>query len=235
MIVDSVIERRLLVSYRADPAVVRPLVPEPLRVRLLDGVAIVGVCLIRLGAVRPHRVPSAVGVRFEAAAHRIAVERDGAFGVYVTRRDAASRLASIAGGRLVAGVHEHAGFDVEESADRIRVAYATRDGATRVAIDTRAATRLVSACFAGVDDAEHFYRAGSVAWSPDRHGALESVALESSPWRLEPLHVASIESSWFDDERRFPRGSIELDSALVLRDVRARWTLRRAPALSGSR
>jgi hypothetical protein len=48
----------------------------PFRPQLVHGWAVAGICLIRLGRLRPSRVPSAVGLRSENAAHRIAVEWD---------------------------------------------------------------------------------------------------------------------------------------------------------------
>lgn len=53
----SVIERRLLVNYRADPAIVASLLPAPFRPQQIGGWAVAGICLIRLGQVRPPRVP----------------------------------------------------------------------------------------------------------------------------------------------------------------------------------
>ena len=72
----ATVERRLLLNYRVDPAVVAPLLPAPLRPRLAGGAAVAGVCLIRLGDLRPAGLPVAVGVRTENAAHRIAVSWD---------------------------------------------------------------------------------------------------------------------------------------------------------------
>lgn len=98
------IERRLLINYRADPGVVSALLPAPLRPQLVDGSAVVGICLIRLGSVRPTRWPKAVGLRSENAAHRIAVEWDGPegrqTGVYIPRRDSNARINVLVGGRL---------------------------------------------------------------------------------------------------------------------------------------
>ena len=74
--ITSEIERRLLVNYRADPDVVARLLPEPFRPQLADGAAVVGICLIRLGATRPVGFPRWIGLRSENAAHRIAVEWD---------------------------------------------------------------------------------------------------------------------------------------------------------------
>ncbi len=72
----AVVERRLLINYRADPDVVAPLLPDRLRPQLVDGAAVVGVCFMRLGRLRPLGWPSVVSLSSESAAHRIAVEWD---------------------------------------------------------------------------------------------------------------------------------------------------------------
>ncbi|MCY7286937.1 MAG: DUF2071 domain-containing protein [Cryobacterium sp.] len=47
------IERRLLVNYRVEPAALTGLLPAQLRPQLVDGLAVAGICLIRLGTLRP--------------------------------------------------------------------------------------------------------------------------------------------------------------------------------------
>ena len=49
--------------------------------------------------------------------------------------------------------------------------------------------------------------------------------LQTTEWNVRPLDIDCMHSSWFDDETRFPRGSIELDSALVMRGIPARWVV----------
>ncbi len=132
----STIERRLLVNYRVDPYVAAALLPAPLRPQLVRGQAVAGICLLRIGGVRPGWAPAATGLTSENAAHRISVEWDGPDGVergvYIPRRDTASRLNAFAGGRLYPGEHGRADFTVREDADAVRVAFATRDGAVEV-------------------------------------------------------------------------------------------------------
>jgi hypothetical protein len=45
----------------------------------------------------------------------------------------------------------------------------------------------------------------------------------SHGWRVEPLAVEHVESSWFEDAARFPAGSVAFDSALLMRDVAHEW------------
>jgi hypothetical protein len=48
-------------------------------------------------------------------------------------------------------------------------------------------------------------------------------------WRVAPLAVESVYARAFADERRFPRGSVEFDSALLMRDRAHAWE--RAPTI----
>jgi uncharacterized protein DUF2071 len=133
---DAVVERRLLLNYRADPDVVAQLLPPPFRPQLRGDYAVVGICLLRLGRARPAGLPAVIGLGSENATHRIAVSWGAAdnprTAVYIPRRDSGSRLNVAVGDRLFPGVHHRAVFDVAERPDRLRVAYATNDGSTAV-------------------------------------------------------------------------------------------------------
>src|SRR4051812_4716123 len=141
----GIVERRLLLTYRTDPEVTARLLPAPLRPHLVGGWAVAGICLIRLGRLRPARVPGTAGLRTENAAHRIAVEWDTAggvaTGVYIPRRDSDSAVTVAVGGRLFPGRHHRARFDVRETDRDLDVGFASRDGAVAV----RARVRVVDA------------------------------------------------------------------------------------------
>jgi hypothetical protein len=227
----ATVERRLLVNYRADRHVVGRLLPAGLRPQLVDGAAVVGICLIRMSRLRPAGLPSWRGPTVEAVAHRVAVEwsdGDGRRhrGVHIWRRDTSSALAALAGGRLYPGVHGRARIDVDESADVVHVDLRGGDG-LRVDVRAIAAPRLGGSLFAGVGEASDFFAAGSVGSSPARRGGLEAVELLTDAWAVQPVHVVHARSSFLDDTDRFPRGSLELDDALLMLDVPVRW--RRVP------
>jgi hypothetical protein len=225
----SVVERRLLVNYRVDPGIAAGLLPAPLRPQEINGWAVAGICLIRLGQVRPTWMPGVLGVRSENAAHRIAVEWDGPLGrrtgVYIPRRDSDSLVGVAAGGRVFPGKLRRAVFDVRETTEDFGVSLTARDGATRVSVNARLAGRLTgSALFAGLNEASEFFRDGSVGLSPGRNGVkLDGVELHAGSWRVEPLEIRRVTSSFFDDPERFPRGSATLDCALLMRDLPVTW------------
>src|SRR5208283_1099407 len=61
-VVCGVIDRRILVNYHVDPNVLAPLLPAPFRPKVIYGVGMIGICLIRLKKVRPASFPSWIGI-----------------------------------------------------------------------------------------------------------------------------------------------------------------------------
>ena len=231
-VVRGVIDRRILINYRVDPAVLAPLLPAPFRPRVVHGVGMAGICLIRLKRTRPVPLPAWVGVSSENAAHRAAVEWDDGGevreGVYIRRRETSSWLNTLAGDRLFPGMHHHARFAVEETADRYSVALRSDDGATSMLVRGRRTGRLpASSVFRSLREASRFFEAGSLGYSattdPSRFQGLELRCLD---WNIESLEVQEVHSSFFEDESVFPKGSIEFDSALLMRVVPHEWHAR---------
>ena len=164
------IERRLLVNYRVDPDVAVRILPAPFRPQLVDGYAVAGICLIRLGGMRPTGIPRWAGLRSENAAHRMAVEwgdpSTPESGVYIPRRDSNSRINTALGGRIYPGEHHHARFAVAETAEEIQVAYSADDGSGRVDVKVRLAQQLPeSVLFDSLEEASGFFERGSIGYS----------------------------------------------------------------------
>jgi hypothetical protein len=225
----GVIDRRILVNYHVDPTVLAPLLPAPFRPKVVHGVGMVGICLIRLKKLRPAFFPSWLGVSTENAAHRTAVEWEdnGAVreGVYVRRRDTNSWFNALAGGRLFPGFHYHARFTVQETPDHYHVALRSDDGITSMAVRGRRTDRLpASSVFCSLEDASAFFQGGSLGYSatpdPSRFQGLELRCLH---WRVEPLEVEEVRSSFFEEQSYFPKGSIEFDCALLMRGIEHEW------------
>lgn len=228
--VAGTIDRRILVAYRVDPDVAARRLPAPFRPALHAGAAIAGVCLIRLTHLRPTPLlPSAIGITTENAAHRFAVEWDGPSGtetgVFVPRRDTSSRLAQLLGGRAFPGPMSHGRFDVDEGGGALCVRYRSDDGDVSLEVRSRPAERMPrSSLFDTVEEASEFYRRDSIGYSPARGGGTcDATEFQPKTWNARPLDIECVHSSWFDDETRFPRGSIELDSALLMRGVASTW------------
>lgn len=226
--IDARIERRLLVNWPADPEVVAPLLPAPFRPHLVDGSAVVGVCFVRLGHLRPRGLPVGLGLRSESAAHRVALERDTAdcveSSVYVLRRVTNLRLAVVAGGRLFPGVHSYGTFDVRETTDQLDIAFTTSDGRHDASVSAQLTDALESQLYASMGDISTFFGRASVGWSPSRTTeALEGVELASEGWSVMPAVLQDAHSAYFEDPERFPPGSTELDSAVLMRDLPVSW------------
>src|ERR1700677_2124943 len=228
-VIRGLIDRRILVNYRVDPGALASLLPNPFRPHLFDGVGMVGICLIRLKKVRPRFFPAWLGISSENAAHRAAVcwEDNGTLreGVYVRRRDTDSRLNSLAGGRLFPGIHHHAQFAVAETADHFQVALHADDGVTSMSVRGHRTDKLpASSVVRSLDAASAFFQAGSFGYSatpdPARFQGLE---LRCRRWRVEPLEVEEVRSSFFEDQSLFPKGSIEFDCALLMRGIEHEW------------
>lgn len=239
-VVTGVIQRRILVNFQVDADVLQGVLPEPFRVKTQRGVGIAGVCLIRLAEIRPRRLPAFLGIGSENAAHRIAVEWDTPEGtregVYIPRRDTSSLANTLVGGKLFPGEHHRADFDVAESEDELSVAMQSRDGEARIVVEARRAAELpATSVFASVDEASGFFERGAIGYSATgRPGCFECLELKSFAWRVEPLDVQRVESSFFADERRFPAGSTRFDSALLMRGIRHEWVAHDALQAGGA-
>jgi uncharacterized protein YqjF (DUF2071 family) len=225
----GIIDRRILVNYHVDPTILAPLLPAPFRPKVVRGVGMVGICLIRLKRLRPAFIPSWLGVSTENAAHRTAVEWEekGAVreGVFVRRRDTNSWFNTVAGGRLFPGFHYHARFTVQETADHYHVAHRSDDGVTSMAVRGRRTDRLpASSVFRSLEEASAFFQAGSLGYSatPDS-SRFQGLELHCLNWQVEPLEVEEVRSSFFEDESLFPKGSIEFDCALLMRGINHEW------------
>lgn len=215
--------RRLLLTYRVDPAVAGGIIPAPFRPQLVDGSAVGGVCLITLTELRPGWVRPRWGISTENAAHRFAVECDegGAThaGVYVIERHSSDIVPVVGGGRFFPGIQRRARFVIEETGARFRVGMEASDAS--VFADVEVTDGWESTLFPTVEDASQFYRAGSIGWSPRRDGrGAEAVELSTTRWVAEAGRVNEVGSSFFDG---LPRGAAQIDSALVMRDLPVSW------------
>lgn len=228
----GVIERRMLVNFRCDPVVLARMVPAPFRPKLVQGWGMAGICLIRLGGVRPAFLPALGGFTSENAAHRIAIEWDdgGARreGVFIPRRDTSSLLNRIAGGRLFPGVHHAATFRVWETGARYKLEMRGNDGQTFVRVLARAAEELpAGSAFRSLAEASEFFRSGALGWSARRvTGEFDGLELRCDTWNLTPLAVERVESSFFSNPGLFPPGSVTFDSAFLMRNIEHEWHAR---------
>ncbi|HTH46451.1 MAG TPA: DUF2071 domain-containing protein [Candidatus Limnocylindria bacterium] len=225
----GVIARRLLVNFRVRPEVLAALLPGPFRPKLVGGFGLVGICLIRLEQVRPYGLPAFVGLSSENAAHRFAVEwtRQGRScqGVFIPRRDTDAWLNRLAGGRVFPGYNQAADFTVEDDGDRVALKVRSHDGPMTLNVTGRSAATLPSSSvFGSLEEASEFFQGGTVGWSvANRPDCCDGLELVCERWGAQPFAVESVAASYFDDPVRFPAGSVEFDSALVMRGIQHHW------------
>jgi hypothetical protein len=224
--IEGIIDRRILVNFTVDAEVAAKIIPAPFKPKLYKGKAIVGICLIRLKEMRPQGFPTWTGISSENGAHRIAVEWDEngttKEGVYIPRRDSSSWFNKIAGGRIFPGTHYHAVYDVREGNGQYHVAFKSSDG-TSISIDAEKTARLnEDSIFKNLDNASQFFEAGAVGYSPNA-GKFDGLELKTFNWKVEPLKVTAVQSSFFEDENLFPKGSVQFDNALLMTDMKHEW------------
>ena len=233
-VIRGMIDRRILVNFRVDPQVLARILPIPFRPKLVKEMGMAGVCLIRLKHIRPRFLPSFIGISSENAAHRIAVEweQEGERreGVFIPRRDTSSRLNTLVGGKLFPGVHHHATFTVREQDDSYRLALDSDDRQTHVLVEGSASTELPkNSIFESIHHASEFFSKGSLGYSVTAQpGKFDGLELRSFNWKVVPLTIKRVESSFFENQTMFPPGSVQFDCALLMRGIDHEWLGREA-------
>lgn len=229
-VLEGLIKRRLLINFRADPEVVQRLLPEGFRPKLHDGGAVVGICLIRLEGIRAKGLPPLLGLASENAAHRIAVqwtEADGTEreGVFIPRRDTGSALNALAGGRVFPGEHHLAKFETKDDGTSVTLAMQSQDDDVALRVEGRATDAWpATSGFSSLAKASAFFQNGCVGYSvTDDPTRLDGMELQTQHWSVDPFAVTRVESSFFDDAERFPKGSIRFDHGLIMRDIPHEW------------
>jgi len=226
-VIRGVIERRILVNYMVDLDIAEAILPAPFKPKAFNGKAIAGICLIRLSHVRPKGLPAFIGMGSENGAHRIAVEWDenGQMreGVYIPRRDTSSKFNALVGGRVFPGRHYHAKFDVKEGSGNYHIAFKSSDG-TVISIDaTLANTLKKDSIFKDLSTVSAFFKAGSTGYSPNGNN-FDGLLLNTYTWDMKPLEVSNVQSSYFENERIFPKGSVQFDNALLMTNIEHEWS-----------
>ncbi|MBL0740424.1 DUF2071 domain-containing protein [Chryseolinea lacunae] len=223
----GIIDRRMLINYRVDPTVLQNILPPPFRPVVVGGFGMAGICLIRLKHVRPKGLPEFAGLSSENGAHRIAVTltENGVSkqGVYIPRRDTSSAFNTWVGGRLFPGVHHRAAFTVNERQGHLAVSFTSADG-TFLSIDAEESNHWnPNSVFENLEQASDFFKNGSHGYSPDTRGAYDGLALKAFAWKVTPLQVQGVRSSFFEDRSRFPEGAVTFDNALLMKNIAHEW------------
>jgi len=227
--IHGTIERRVLLNYRIDPEVLQKALPPGFRPKIIHGNGIGGLCMIRFGGLRPKMIPGWAGLGSENAAHRIAVEWDQEDGrkegVFIPRRDTGSLFNRTFGGRIFPGIFEKSVFSVTESPNSVSVKIQRADGMEEVSFAGQISENLpASSRFQSIEEAAAFFSLGATGYSATREADhYHGMELRSLNWKVEPMQIMNAYSSFFSDSTRFPKGSVELDCALVMRNIEHEW------------
>ncbi len=224
--IKGVIDRRILINYQIDKKTLENYLPKPFKPKLINGKGIAGICLIRLKQIRPKGLPKQIGISSENGAHRIAVEwlENGIIkeGVYIPRRDTSSKINSLAGGTIFPGVHHLADFTVNEKEGNYEVGFVSED---KTSLSIKAKETNVwnkGSVFENIEDISAFFEKGSIGYSPCKNN-FDGLKLRVFKWKVSLLNVERVKSSFFEDERIFPKGSVKFDSALLMKDIDHEW------------
>ena len=227
--IEGLIRRRILVNFRVDPDVLRPMVPEAFQIKTVKGYGMAGICLIRLEQVRPKSLSGRVGISSDNVAYRVAVrwESHGQThdGVFIPRRDTSSSLQHRLGGRIFPGEYHHSVLTARDEHGRITITCRSTDGRGDVDLVARESDLFpASSVFESLDDASTFFEQGAIGYSTSSDaGRLDGLLLRSETWSVSPLVVDLVGSTFFDDPERFPPGSVTRDNALIMRNITHEW------------
>jgi hypothetical protein len=227
--VHGIIDRRVLLNYRIEPGALQRVLPPPFQPKLYGSHGVGGVCLIRFKQLRPRFMPAWLGLGSENAAHRIAVqwEQDGELreGVFIPRRDTNSWFNKVLGGRVFPGIFQRSRFEASESDSRVSLRIVRTDGGTEIAFAGHVAETLPpTSIFPSTEAAAGFFSLGATGYSATyTEGHYHGMELHSLNWTVSPLAIEQAQSCFFDDQQRFPRGSAELDCALLMRGIEHEW------------
>lgn len=225
-IIHGYIDRRILINFTAEVPVIQKLLPKPFRPRIYKDRAIVGICLIRLKHIKPKGFPDFIGVNSENGAHRIAIEWNERgtvkSGVYIPRRDTSLKLNTLVGGRIFPGKHHHAHFTVEENQGKYHIDFKSSDN-TEISIDARETDSFnKQSIFGTLNNASDFFENGDLGYSPNKT-KLEGLRIKTYTWKVSPLDVQQVRSSFFENEHVFPKGTIVFDHALLMKNIEHEW------------
>jgi hypothetical protein len=227
--IHGTIDRRLLLNYRIVPDVLQKALPPPYRPKTYAGWGVGGICMIRFRELRPRLVPSWLGFNSENAAHRIAVEwiQDGKQmeGVYIPRRDTNSGFNKAFGGKVFPGIFNRSTFKVCETETTVSIQIIREDGGEEAAVSAEATKDFPStSIFPSLAEAAGFFSLGATGYSATHEpGHYHGMELRSLDWSIAPLRIVHAQSCFFSNLELFPKGSVQLDSALIMRKIAHEW------------
>ncbi len=230
---NGIIDRRILINYRIKPEIVSTLLPPHLQPLIINGYASAGICLLRLKDIGIRSSPSFLRINSENAAHRFLVtyKENGNImqGVYIPRRDTDSLLNVFLAGKILSWPHFSDSFRVAEHDGSYFVDMRSRDGKTQIKVDAMSGYKFPSnSMFHSLEHASSCFENCSTGISPSTSpGIFKAIHLCTRNWKVSPLKIKSLSSSYFQDQSVFPPGSITFDNALLMQNVNHEWRIKK--------
>lgn len=220
------IDRRILVNYRIDPVTLSKILPSKFRPRIINGYALGGICLIRFKKMRPKAFPEFMGSTSENGTHRFCVEWDEKGivrkGVFVLQRFTNSKLHELGSNILYPGALTFADFKTMEENGKYKIEFQSKDGG-QLKVQVQHGESFRSEVYSSFDEASDDFKTDSVGFSPSKENIFNGVELITNSWKVKPLDLISVESSLFENESFFPKGTVEVDHCLFMEDIEHSW------------
>ncbi len=131
-------------------------------------------------------------------------------------------MNSIAGGTVFPGIHHLAKFSVKEENGRYEVSFKSNDD-TYLSITANETDKWNNeSVFENLDCVSKFFKKGSIGYSPYKDN-FEGLELQTQNWQVSLLEVESVNSSFFENENIFPKGTVKFDNALLMKNIEHKW------------
>lgn len=229
-VIRGILDRRILLNYSLDPDYLKKFLPKPFRPRLYNGVGIGGVCMIRFSGLRPNLVPSFMGLDSENAAHRIAVEWESNGkkfeGVFIPKRNTASRFNYLTGGKIFPGIFQMSEFVVNEQNDRYQLEILSKHvSESMVKFDGETSAQLSEkSIFSNLESVSDFFAKGAIGYSLSADKSyFQGMELRLLEWDIKPMKINHASVKLFENCPTFPVGTAKLDSAMLMRNLQHEW------------
>jgi len=228
-VIEGTLDRRILLNYHFDPEYLRKFLPKPFEPRVHNDHGVGGICMIRFHRLRPRHFPNVLGIDSENAAHRIAVQwsQEGTRheGVFIPRRDTASAFNYWAGGRIFPGIFQKTTFKVEETAGYYHIEIADPGEKPHVIFDGEDTAEFSrSSVFSCLKEASDFFAKGAIGYSASRDRIhFQGMELRLLEWHISSLKINTAYVRLYEDGHTFPKGSVQIDSAMVMRRLKHEW------------
>ena len=114
---------------------------------------------------------------------------------------------------------------MKEKEGHYRVALDSDDDRTHLLVEGHVCPELPKgSIFGSLQEASDFFQRGSLGYSVTKKpGEFDGLELRSFTWQVQALAVEKAESSFFEDQKLLPPGSVEFDCALLMQGIEHEW------------